>query len=221
MMTPSPPPILYSFRRCPYAIRARMALVYSQQTVQLREVVLKNKPIAMLQASQKGTVPVLVLADTSAGNKVIDESLEIMLWSLERYDPKKWLPINAKNHAIQLSLIEHNDNTFKRHLDHYKYADRFPEQSAEFYRSQSEGFLQTLDSKLRLNQYLFGPTPTLADIAIFPFIRQFAHVDKAWFDQTDYPKLQAWLDHFLQSDLFNRIMPKFERWQPKAEPILL
>jgi len=194
-----PRPILYTFRRCPYAIRARMAIAYAGIEVEHREITLKNKPKAMLHASPKGTVPVLVLADDT----VIDESLDIMRWALEQNDPHGWLNYNQPS-----SLIQENDGSFKQALDHYKYAVRFPEKPIEYYRAQGESFLQKLENMLNQHKYLSDAQPSLEDYAIFPFIRQFAFVDKPWFDVAPYPKLQAWLDVNVSSDLFAGVMQK-------------
>ena len=186
-------PILYSFRRCPYAMRARMAIAYSGVDVELREVVLSNKPKSMLHYSPKGTVPVLVLPDET----VIDESRDIIHWALFANDPEKWLPREGE-FRIAESLIDENDLSFKQALDKYKYHVRHPEQSAKHYRTEGEVFLKNLDDRLLETKYLLGHQISIADIAIFPFIRQFAHVDKEWFYQTPYSKLQSWLDVFLQ-----------------------
>ena len=196
-------PILYTFRRCPYAMRARLAITYAGIEVEHREILLKAKPQAMLNVSPKGTVPVLVLE----GGQVIDESLDIMLWALQQHDPKDWL----SHQAQALTLIDINDNTFKPWLDKYKYAERFPEHSKAYYRKQGETFLQTLETLLAQHTFLHASQPSLADYAIFPFIRQFAFVDKTWFEQT-YPKLQAWLSQHLQSSLFEKIMAKQPLW---------
>ena len=200
-------PILYSFRRCPYAIRARMALNYAGIAVELREVLLRDKPFSMLQASAKGTVPVLVLP----GDRVIDESAEVMRWALDQQDPQRWWRNDLANATN--ALVEENDFVFKKHLDHYKYADRHPEQTAIFYRTAAEEFLQKLEQRLVRRHFLMDSDLSFADVAIFPFIRQFAFVDKAWFDQTSYPKLQAWLQSFLDSDLFLSVMKKFPTWR--------
>lgn len=208
-------PVLYSFRRCPYAIRARMALIYSSINVELREVLLRDKPKSMLAASAKGTVPVLLLPD----GRVLDQSRDIMLWALESSDPQQWYnealaePVNC--------LIDCNDNQFKAHLDHYKYWDRFPEQPQQFYRAQAEKFLLQLEGYLENNSYLLADRITLADIALFPFIRQFAYVDKPWFDQAPYPRLQAWLEKFLQSELFAAAMNKLPPWQEGDSAVYL
>ncbi|MDG2018867.1 MAG: glutathione S-transferase [Porticoccaceae bacterium] len=199
-------PILYSFRRCPYAIRARMAIAYASINLEIREVSLANKPAEMLAISPKGTVPVLQLSD-----RVVDESLEIIDWALGQSDPEGWLALECQTE--QLALIEENDNPFKDGLDKYKYWDRFPEQSQQVYRRYAEKFISSLELRLQQNTYLFGAKICMADIAIFPFIRQFAFVDKAWFDQSSYPSVQRWLNEFLQSDLFNQVMQKRAIWQ--------
>jgi glutathione S-transferase len=200
-------PILYSFRRCPFAIRARIALNYSSIELQLREVLLRKKPKSMLQASAKATVPVLVLADGS----VIDESIDIMRWALAQKDPDAWWRDELADSA--LALVEQCDIDFKIHLDHYKYADRHPQHPQRHYRQLAEPFLQILEHKLTLQRFLFDDRPTFADVAIFPFIRQFAMVDKVWFDQTPYPRLKTWLQWFLSSVLFTDVMTKYPLWQ--------
>ena len=194
-------PLLYSFRRCPYAMRARMALVYAQVDFELRDILLKDKPDSMLVYSPKGTVPVLVLPD-----QVIDESLDVMLWALKQNDENSWL--NAQN---QLELIELCDNEFKAQLDKYKYAARF-EKSEEVYRNKAIWFLELLEKQLSEGRYLFSNNVSLADIAIFPFIRQFAFVDKAWFDSLPFIKLQSWLARHLNSYMFTKIMKKVNTW---------
>ncbi|WP_038250352.1 glutathione S-transferase [Ghiorsea bivora] len=199
-------PILYSFRRCPYAMRARFALIYAGIQLEHREIALKNKPQALLDISPKATVPVLQLGY----HQIIDESLDIMLWSLQQHDPQGWL----KHQAEALSLIKNNDNVFKPWLDKYKYADRFPEFPQDFYRSQAELFLQKLEKQLREFTFLFAEHATLADFAIFPFVRQFAFVDKTWFDIAPYPKLQIWLNTHLESPLFEKVMQKHLLWHP-------
>jgi len=184
-----------------------MALNYSAVKVELREVWLKDKPRSMLQASPKGTVPVLVLAD----GRVIDESVEVMRWALAQRDPDCWWQDDLASEANV--LLEENDLVFKKHLDHYKYSDRYPSQSPSFYRGQAEKFLQRLEQKLSRRRYLLADQLTFSDVALFPFVRQFAFVDHAWFEQAPYPKLQAWLQWFLDSDLFLSTMTKFSRWQ--------
>ena len=190
--------VLYSFRRCPYAMRARMALRYSGVPLSIVEVSLKAKPAEMLVASPKGTVPVLVCADGS----VIEQSLDIMHWALARHDPDNWLQPGCA------ALIEENDTRFKVLLDRYKYAIRYPEHPMEYYRAQGAEFLQRLEDVLARSAYLAGPTLSLADVALAPFVRQFAHVDRDWFEQAPYPRLNAWLEQFLASELFSSVMKK-------------
>jgi glutathione S-transferase len=189
-------------------MRARMALVYSETTVELREILLKDKPQSMLEYSTKGTVPVLV-----ANNQVIEESLDVMKWALGQKDKDHWFHgLDDKTQKQILDLIDKNDNEFKPILDHYKYSDRHPE-SEEHYRDQSLNYLQELDQRLTENKYLFGDTLTLADIAIFPFIRQYAFVNKKWFDATEYTALQRWLQKLLTSELFLSVMQKYKPWK--------
>ena len=193
--------VLYSYRRCPYAMRARMALKYSGIKVDVREIALKNKPAEMLKVSPKGTVPVLVLQD----GHVIEQSLEIMHWALQQNDVDGWL---AADSTLTQQLIAENDGSFKQALDKYKYAICFPEQSTEIYRLQGEAFLRKLELRFSQSQFLLQNQLSLADIAIFPFIRQFAAVDAAWFDAADYPRLKAWLRVLLKSALFESVMVK-------------
>ena len=190
--------VLYSFRRCPYAMRARMALRYSGVPLTTVEVSLKAKPVEMLALSPKGTVPVLVCAD----GRVIEQSLDIMRWALAQKDPDNWLGPDSA------ALIEENDHVFKTHLDRYKYAIRYPEQPMEHYRAQGEQFLQHLEDLLGHAPYLAGDMLSLADVALAPFVRQFAHVDREWFEQAPYPHLRVWLERFLASALFTSVMAK-------------
>ncbi|RKS27760.1 glutathione S-transferase [Pseudomonas sp. WPR_5_2] len=195
---------LYSFRRCPYAMRARMALRYAGVAVDIVEVSLKAKPAEMLALSSKGTVPVL-----SAEGRVIDESLDIMRWALSQNDPQDWLLKDDPQGPLAIAaLIEENDQAFKVHLNRYKYAERYPEQPMTFYRAEGEVFLRKLDELLAGRDYLLADHPSLADVALMPFIRQFAHVDREWFAQTPYRRLQDWLQRFLASELFTSIMKK-------------
>jgi glutathione S-transferase len=195
---------LYSFRRCPYAMRARMALRCSGVAVDIIEVSLKAKPAEMLALSPKGTVPVL-----SVDGQVIDESLAIMRWALAQNDPQDWLlKEDPAGQALIAALIEENDQAFKVHLNRYKYAERYPDQPMAVYRAEGEVFLRKLDELLDGRDYLLAGHPTLADVALMPFIRQFAHVDREWFAQTPYVRLQAWLQRFLESALFTGVMQK-------------
>lgn len=198
-------PILYSFRRCPYAMRARLGIAFAGLSVELREVALKNKPAAMLSISPKGTVPVLQLA----GGQVIEESIEIVEWALETQDSQGLLNTDL---AQADRLIQQNDQEFKYWLDRYKYADRYPEQSQVEYRQQGEQFLQTLESLLAENTYLLGSSIGKADIAIMPFVRQFAHVDRDEFYALPYLKLQQWLKNWLEHPVFELIMKKHPLW---------
>ena len=205
--------IFYSFRRCPYAIRARLAIAYSQQSVYLREVVLKHKPKEMIELSEKATVPVLQLTN----GDVIDESLDIMIWALEYADPKGWLTPNL---PLMLELIDENDFEFKNWLDKYKYADRFPQQSVDYYQQRADDFLFKLETKLQGSRYLFGENISLADMAIFPFVRQFAGVDKTYFENLSYRALQNWLTNLTTLPLFISIMSKYPSWNSENKGVL-
>jgi len=188
-------------------MRARMAIRYSNIQVELREVALKNKPPALLQVSAKATVPVLVCQDGT----VLDESLDIMHWALMQNDPQNWLQIDHTSDIT--SLIRDNDQHFKTHLDHYKYADRYPEHSPLYYRQQAEPFMTALEQRLCNQPFLISESASLADIALLPFVRQFAHVDLNWFESAPYPKLRSWLNDWLSSDLFLSIMHKYPCWE--------
>jgi len=212
-----PSPILYSFRRCPYAMRARLALTYSRIDVELREVVLRNKPVEMTQISPKATVPVLQL-----DQQIIDESIDIMRWAIAQHDPADWAA-KSQGDTTQKALnqlIEENDFAFKPLLDRYKYFERYPEHSQLEYRAQALLFIDKLEYQLQQSQWLFGSTPTLADMAILPFIRQFAHVDKDWFFQAPYPSIQQWLNRYLNSTQYSVIMKKYAPWQASSTPII-
>lgn len=198
-------PVLYSFRRCPYAMRARLALAVSGASHELREVKLSAKPQAMLAASPKGTVPVLVLS----GGKVIDESLDIMRWALWNHDPEHWL---ERDDAV---LIVANDGAFKHDLDRYKYPDRFGA-DALAHRASGLAFLRELDARLARAGQLCGFDRGFADAAIMPFVRQFAAVDSEWFDGLPLPHLKRWLSGHLASDLFATIMLRLPPWSPEA-----
>ena len=203
-------PVLYSFRRCPYAIRARLALAVSGVAFELKEVSLKNKPGVMLAASPKGTVPVLVLPC----GQVIDESLDIMRWALGQNDPYDWL--NTGSLGDMLALIAGNDGAFKHALDRYKYPNRYPQECMDdvqafalAQRTKAASWLQTLEPRLSQG-WLFGSKPSLADMATLPFVRQFAHTDAAWFAAQPWPNLQAWLARFDASTLFEGAIKKNE-----------
>ena len=206
-------PVLFSFRRCPYAIRARLALAVSGINYELREVSLKNKPTDMLAASPKGTVPVLVLA----GGRVIEESLGIMRWALAQNDPDHWLKNGLINEI--LAIIEGNDGQFKHALDRYKYPNRYPQESggdAAAFALTSRGagarWLHTLETRLSKG-WLIGEHAGLVDMACLPFVRQFARTDAAWFAAQPWPRLHAWLARFESSALFEAVMGKNAVWQ--------
>lgn len=207
-------PRLYSFRRCPYAMRARLGLLFADLTVELREVVLKNKPATMLAISPKGTVPVLQFVDGS----VIEESIEIIMWALEQQDPQGLLDSNVLHEAT--ALIEQNDTSFKYWLNRYKYADRYLDMTQTDYREQGEVFLKVLETLLTKHTFLLGDSVTIADICILPFIRQFAHVDRAVFYNLPYPNLQLWLQSWLDHPFFIQAMTKFAPWQEDDEVVI-
>ncbi|HWL27568.1 MAG TPA: glutathione S-transferase [Burkholderiaceae bacterium] len=201
-------PILYSFRRCPYAMRARLAIASSGVSCELREVLLRDKPGAMVQASPKATVPVIVDVDGT----VIDESLDIMLWALHRHDPGRWLrPEQGDAHAM-LDLIAQCDTTFKHHLDRYKYPQRYEGAVASVHRDEAARWLMQLEARLGKTSFLFGNRPALADMAIAPFVRQYAHTDKVWFEEQDWPRLRQWLSGWMDGALFASVMQKYARW---------
>lgn len=195
---------LYSYRRCPYAMRARMALVQAKIQCDVYEINFKDKSAEMLAVSPKGTVPVLILSDGT----VLDESLDIIKWALGQNDPDCW-GIN------NFDLIAENDGVFKKALDRYKYPDRFPNEDCSKAREQGVAFLQKLNQRIRDKGQLCGINVTIVDIAIFPFVRQFAHVDKAWFDAQDLSAVQVWLANHIASDLFQKIFKKHENSQYK------
>lgn len=199
------PAILYSYRRCPYAMRARMALKLANIAVETREVSLRDKPAHMLQISPKGTVPVLQLADGT----VIDESLEIMILAFKEH------ALQGSIHEDSRALIFDNDSSFKKALDAYKYPERHPNQTQIQHRADGEVFLQKLEHMLSLHAYLLSDDAGIADIAIFPFVRQFAAVDDAWWQTKQYPKLYDWLNGWVESELFNSVMTKNPTYQSK------
>ena len=206
-------PVLYSFRRCPYAMRARLALAVSGQQVEHREIVLRNKPPELLAASPKGTVPVLVLAP----GEVIEQSLDVMLWALRRNDPEGWL--SAAPLDDMLALIFGNDGEFKQHLDRYKYPNRYREESgaeekafAQSQRAACSAWLGELETML-VGGWLCGPKASLADMALLPFVRQFAHTDAKWFAMQPWPGLQKWLADFEASSLYAGVMGKQAVWK--------
>lgn len=196
-------PVLYSFRRCPYAIRARIALRYAGVPVAVHEAALREKPAAVLAASPKGTVPVLV----TPHGQVIDQSLGIMNWALQQNDPEDWLVGSDTDTALYWIVL--NDETFKPLLDRYKYSGRHPELTPAEHRSRAmNALIRPLDAQLQETQWLLGPHISMVDVALFPFVRQFAGVDKAWFDAQPLPALHHWLRSWLDSRLFCDVMEK-------------
>ena len=186
-------------------MRARMALAASGAEVMLREVLLKDKPAELLAASPKATVPVLVLSD----GRVVEESLEVMQWALEYRDPLNWL----EGEALDSDWISACDGDFKHWLDRYKYAERYPEHAAEDYRQNAEAFIQKLEDQLSSTDWVGGDAANAVDVALFPFMRQFAGVDPSWWQQAPYPHVQQWLENWLNSALFSAIMAKYPRWE--------
>jgi glutathione S-transferase len=205
-------PVLYSFRRCPYAMRARLALQVSGIDFEHREVVLKHKPVHLLALSPKGTVPVLWLSGPDA-EKVLEQSLDIMLWALRQHDPLGWLPSADADMADALDLIAHNDGPFKQQLDRYKYPNRSGLQSGLADRDAAALWLHKLDGRLRAQPFLAGEHFGLADAGLAPFVRQFAHTDPAWFAAQPWAALATWLAAFEGSALFEAIMHKHTPWQ--------
>ena len=209
-------PVLYSFRRCPYAMRARLALAISGHTCELREVVLRNKPQGLLQVSPKATVPVLVLP----GGQVLDESLDIMRWALAQHDPEGWLTPSTGTLADMLVLIAECDGAFKQALDRCKYPSRYPEADTIQARTQAEQWLQGLNARLAEHRFLFGHHATLADMAIAPFVRQFAGIDAMEWDAQPWAALQVWLAQWQASSLFESVMHKREAWVDGTEGVM-
>ncbi|NRB04980.1 MAG: glutathione S-transferase [Rhodobacteraceae bacterium] len=196
-------PIFWSFRRCPYAMRARLAVASAGVAVDLREIVLRDKPQAFLDTSPSATVPAMRLPD-----RVLDESLDIMTWALGQHDPGNLLDMPQEG----WDLIHTTDGPFKKALDRTKYATRYPDSDPDAEREKAMEHLMALNTRLSGQDWLFGARPTLADYAILPFVRQFAHIDRAWFDAQDWPHLRSWLDRFLESKLFAGIMQKYPPW---------
>ena len=207
-------PILYSFRRCPYAMRARMAIHISGQKCELREVLLRDKPPSMLEYSAKGTVPVLILQD---GN-VIDESLDVIDWALNLNDPDDWQ--RSKDTKKTKELIKINDGEFRYHLDRYKYSKRYDNEDPEFHRKKCLKFIELINNELNNSEYIFDDNISYADIVLLPFIRQFRIADIEWFDSLPYDNLKKWLSSFLGSSLLNSIMKKYDLWKEGDKSIV-
>jgi glutathione S-transferase len=195
-------PILYNFRRCPYAIRARMALSYAGIRTEQHEVDLKNKPPEFIKISPKATVPVLLLEN----GQVIDQSLDIIKWALEQSDPDGWMTKELEQKCDE--LVHLNDHYFKPILDNYKYPQKADRPDPEYYREQAKNYLEQLNTLLMQHRFLLADHITFADVAIFPFIRQFCKVDEPWFETSDYSCLIIWLNYFSNSEPFLRVMAK-------------
>ncbi|UCX04757.1 glutathione S-transferase [Shewanella glacialimarina] len=210
-------PIIYSLRNCPYAIRARLAIYASGQQVHLRDLVLSDKPTEMLAVSPKGTVPVLVTLD----NAVIDESLSIMQWAFSQTDPNDYLHKSAPNAlAEMLVMIERFDTEFKGHLEQYRCSKRYHETSLIQDRQKCEPYLVDLEMRLCQHQYLMSDKPSLVDLALMPFVRQFARVERQWYLQSPYPKLRQWLNGYLQSKMFTKVMTQQRMWLDLKEDVV-
>jgi len=209
-------PVLYSYRRCPYAMRARIGLLLCSIQVEQREIVFWDKPKPMVKASPKATVPVLVLSD----GRVIDESRDILFWAVNvSGDPHNLAPTDLMPEISQ--WIDLNDGEFKGWLDRYKYADRFPEYSKAYYREQALPFLDRIEAALTEGGFLIGGTLTIADIALFTFIRQFANVDKVWWQEVSYPHLKHWLEKHLEAHYFKATMKNRPVWEDGTTPLWL
>jgi len=198
-------------------MRAHMALKYSRQKIILRDVELSNLPAEALAVSPHSTVPSLVISK----NKFMDESWDIVKWALKKNDPDNWLGENNKYQQEAEMLVEVNDFSFKKDLDHYKYADRHPEHSIEYYRLRCESFLEELNEMLADRNFLLAETITIADIAVFPFIRQFAMVDMGWFNKSHYQSLQRWLKCMLKTEWFGEAFTKHDTWKPGSDNIYI
>ena len=208
-------PILWSFRRCPFAIRARLAIVASGQIVQLREILLREKPTTFLAASPKGTVPVLDLCD----GRIIDESRDIMFWALDKNDPEGWLDVWRRQPDRVELFLDKLDGSFKNNLDSYKYASRHDASLARLHRNDGEKFLITLNEMLEQTGALSGRNLGLMDFASLPFVRQFRSADPEWFDAQSWQHLSRWLDSFIHSAGFNQVMQKYLPWYEGAKEV--
>lgn len=212
-----PLPILYSLRNCPYAMRARIAIFKAKQSVILRDLVLSNKPKELFTASPKATVPVLVLTNGT----VLEESLDVMLWALNETDPDDLLQSEYECSLSEiLTLINTFDHSFKVSLEQYKCAKRYRENNVVEYREACEQFIQTLESRLNSHKFLMSNKESLADIALLPFIRQFARVERQWYLQSPYPQVRQWLNNYLQSPMFTKVMAKYPIWLEHNEEVL-
>jgi glutathione S-transferase len=208
-------PILYTFRRCPYAMRARLAIKASRVIVEIREVKLKNKPEELLNISPKATVPVLYISS----KKIIEESLDIMKWALEINDPLKLLKQEKLNRIEVHNTFNKLENDFKQNLDRYKYSSRFDQPNPELYRDKNLKILNEFNNLLQHNKGIYSSHLSLLDYAIFPFVRQFRNVNSVWFDSLELKFLKSWLYELIDSDEFSSIMKKNLIWEPNQKPI--
>ena len=208
-------PILYTFRRCPYAMRARFAIRSSKIIVEIREIKLQEKPLEFLKLSPKGTVPVLI---TNSG-VVLEESLDIIYWALNKNDPHKWLAKGKLENQEIIKLLDDLENKFKPNLDKYKYPSRFSGVDQFFHRDKNLCFLKKLNCYLENNKSLNCEHLSLLDYAIFPFVRQFRNVDQDWFDKLNFIFLNKWINQIIDSKDFSSIMKKFKKWEPNDVPI--
>lgn len=204
-------PILYSFRRCPYAMRARLAIYVSGLQVELREILLRDKAPEFLLASPKATVPVLI-----TNKEVIDESFDIMVWCLKQSDPEHWLAMPDEGYE----WILRSDGPFKEALDHTKYSVRFPDLDPKLEQAKALKFLTDLNLQIGNSNWVFGKGCSLADMALLPFIRQFSNIDKNWFYGQNLSNVYRWLDHFLMTDIFIKIMKKYNMWSVGNQPVI-
>lgn len=210
-------PILYSLRRCPYAMRGRMGIALSKQQVLLREIITKDKPSELLASSAKGTVPVLVLPD----GQIIEQSLDVMNWALQQNDPQDLLRSSNPTLNQQVhQLIKVNDDEFIGHLEKYRASVRYRNIDKEQRRQDCEGFISKLEALLTDQAYFFGETPSLADFAVMPFVSQFVRVEKKWFVQSEYQNVGRWLRTHLDSKLYTQVMKQYPLWNETKQDCL-
>ena len=215
MGQPKRHPVFWSFRRCPYAMRARLAVCSAGIEVELREILLRDKPDAFLRASPKATVPVVELSDGT----VLEESRDVMQWALAQNDPDGWLAVQHRDPQGTATFLDALDGPFKTHLDRYKYASRFDPGAALEHRGAGAAMLADFDAKLGSQPSLSGKKNGLLDFAALPFVRQFRIADPAWFDAQPWPHLHHWLQAFLESRLFASVMRKYAVWEEGGDGV--
>jgi len=209
--------VLYSYLKCPFSLRSRMALSYAGIRCEIREVDLSNPPEEMTVISPNARVPLLILPD---GN-VIGESMKIMRWALSQNDPDKWWPDNTIRRQSIRNLLDTSNGSFSTALFYYAFHSNYPRRSKEEYRLEGEVFMVELEARLSVSAHLVGEALTLADVAIFPFIYNFARVDQQWFNSCPYPNLRNWVNDFMGSELFRQAMKKNPVWKPQSQPVFL